>query len=96
MYVDSGAFTSVLTRADAVDLGLNLEKGKHIDLQGVGGSVSAYLHPVEIKIANKVLKIEVAFSVSYETPRLLGRKGIFDKFEICFNDTHKQLTFTSH
>ena len=94
MYVDSGAFTSVLTLADATDLGLNLEKGKHIDLQGVGGSVSAYLHPVEIKIANKTLKIEVAFSTSYETPRLLGRKGVFNHFTICFNDTLKDLTFT--
>lgn len=94
MFVDSGLFVSVLNRSDAADLGLILEKGKHLDLQGVSGSISAYLHPVEIKLGGKVMNIQIAFSVSNETPRLLGRKGIFDKFEICFNDFRRQLSFS--
>lgn len=92
--VDSGAFMTVLPKEDAFRLGIELKMGKRTDLHGIGGSVAAYIHPVAIKVAGKIVKAQVAFSSSNETPRLLGRKDIFDNFVICFNDKEKIVSFS--
>ena len=94
-YIDSGAFMTILTKNDASDLGIDLTKGKKLDLHGVGGTVLAYVHKVEIRIVNEIIKLEIAFSTSNETPRLIGRSGIFVKFKICFNDKVKNVSFSS-
>lgn len=94
-YVDSGAAVTVLTRDDANRVGLILEKGERIDLHGVSGVIPAYLHAVKIKAADRILHIRVAFSTSNETPRLIGRQGLFDKFIVCFNDKSKTVNFST-
>lgn len=93
-YVDSGAAVTVLTRDDANRVGLTLEKGEMIELHGVSGVISAYLHAVSIQIADRIIKTKIAFSISNETPRLIGRKGLFDKFAVCFDDKNKRISLT--
>jgi hypothetical protein len=83
-----------LTRDDANRVGLILEKGERIDLHGVSGVIPAYLHPVKIKVASRTFNVKVAFSTSNETPRLIGRQGLFDKFVVCFNDKSKTVSFS--
>lgn len=95
-YVDSGAAVTVLTRDDAKRVGLTLEKGERIELHGVSGVIPAYLHSVEIKVARRTFNAKVAFSTSNETPRLIGRRGLFDKFVVCFNDKHRIVSFTDN
>lgn len=94
-YVDSGAALTILTREDAYRLGINLTRGKSIDLHGISGAIPAYTHNCQIKIADRILKVKIAFSTSNETPRLIGREGIFDKFEVCFNDKKKIVNFSN-
>ncbi len=94
-YVDSGASLTVLTRDDANRLGITLEKGKRTDLHGISGAVPAYIHNTSIKIAGKILKVKIAFSISNETPRLLGRDKIFESFTVCFSDRKHKITFTA-
>ena len=94
-YVDSGAAVTVLTRDDANRVGLILENGKRINLYGVSGVIPAYLHAVKIKVADRILHIRVAFSTSNETPRLIGRQGLFDKFVVCFNDKRRIVSFNT-
>lgn len=92
-YLDSGAYISVLTKIDAQDLGLVLTEGRETLLHGVSGSITAYIHRVEIKLAGQIINTDIAFSSSDETPRLIGRKGIFENFVICFDEKHKLITF---
>jgi len=94
-YVDSGAALTVLTREDADRLGIYLARGRSIDLHGISGAIPAYIHNRQIKIEDRILKVQIAFSTSNETPRLIGREGIFDKFEVCFNDKKKTVNFST-
>jgi len=93
-YVDSGAALTILTKDDSSRLGFDLTDGERINLHGVSGSLAAYLHKTEVRIANTELKLKIAFSSSSKTPRLVGRKGLFDNFVVCFNDLQKEVTFT--
>ncbi len=46
--VDSGANISLFDKSIAEYLGIQVKTGKRISLQGIGGKISAYVHPVSI------------------------------------------------
>jgi hypothetical protein len=94
LYVDSGAALTILTVSDAIRLGVELIRGKSVNLYGVSGSVKAYIHQLPVKIGRVRLTIDKAFSVSDETPRLLGREIIFQKFIVSFRESHHKTYFT--
>lgn len=86
-YLDTGADVSLLTRLDAKILGLKLKQGKEELIGGVGGGlVKTFIHSVNLKIGETILKVPLAFADSDETPRLLGRRDIFSRFYVCFNE----------
>lgn len=94
LVIDSGADITLLSKSDAGSLGIDLEKGKEISVRGIYPKlVSAFLHQVEIKIGNFEFEIPVLFSTSNETPRILGREGIFEKFFILFDEKGRQTIF---
>lgn len=87
-YLDTGADISLLTRLDAELLGLDIYKGQEELIGGVGGGlVKTYTHSVQVQIGETKLRVPVAFADSDETPRLLGRRNIFSKFYIGFNES---------
>lgn len=94
LHADSGAAVSVLTASDAHRLGLELRTGEPADLYGVSGTLKAYVHKVKAKMGEKEFKTSVAFSVSDETPRLLGRKDLFKYFVVSFRESKKKTYFT--
>jgi len=94
LHADSGAAVSVLTASDAIRLGLELREGDPVDLYGVSGTLKAYVHKVRAKISKREFKTSVAFSVSDETPRLLGRKDLFKCFIVSFRESKKKTYFT--
>lgn len=94
LHADSGAAVSVLTASDALRLGLELREGEPADLYGVSGTLKAYVHYVDAKIGEKQFKTAVAFSVSDETPRLLGRKDLFKYFVVSFRESKQKTYFT--
>lgn len=92
--VDSGAEVSLFTRSDAELLGIELEKGKRIEIGTVSGEkFSAFLHPVNLRIGEEVFKIKAAFSERDGIPRVLGRNPIFSYFFIVFDDEDKNTIF---
>lgn len=95
MYIDSGAALTVLTASDAKRLSVDLANGQPMNLYGVSGSVKAYIHTLSIKIGNHNFKVKIAFSVSDETPRLLGREVIFSNFVISFRERKQKTYFSS-
>ena len=92
--VDSGAEVSLLTKSDAELLGLSLKEGKRINVGSVSGDkMSAFLHPVVMEICGQKLKVDIAFSESDDTPRVLGRNPIFSYFFVVFDDRDKKTIF---
>jgi hypothetical protein len=47
-----------------------------------------------MRIAEKQIVAEVAFSVSDDTPRLLGRSKVFRNFIVTFWESHRKTIFT--
>ena len=78
--IDSGATVSVF----------KMERGKEIFLGGVGGRIKGYIHELDVRVAEKNLKLPVVFSHEYFVSfNLLGRTSFFDQFKITFDEKKK-------
>jgi len=96
-YVDSGADTSLFTKSDASLLKLNLYKGVYSPIVGISKvMLPAYVHKVKIKIGETIMSASIAFADSDEVPRLLGRKDIFKRFKVTFDEANFQTIFETY
>ncbi|PIZ89547.1 MAG: hypothetical protein COX89_01010 [Candidatus Nealsonbacteria bacterium CG_4_10_14_0_2_um_filter_37_10] len=94
LLIDSGAEFTLLNKKDGEFLGINLEKGKEKIVRGVtGDTFRTFKHEILIEIGEEKFKIPILFSTIDESPRVLGREGIFEKFFILFNEKSKQTIF---
>lgn len=97
-YIDTGA-SYCLFHADIAEiLGLTLEEGTITEMVlGDGNILKVYLHQIPIKIAERELTALVGFSKGLGIKfNIIGRKGIFDKFKVCFNERDKEVEFIPH
>jgi len=78
-------------------LGIELEKGEKVYLQGVSGAaIPAYVHEVDIQLKQFRFKGKIAFSEKLGVGfNIIGRRSIFERFEVCFNDVQGIITFVS-
>ena len=91
--IDSGAITSLFDADIARALGIEIENGEPYKPKGIGGSITAYIHKVALKIDNEEIMIRVAFTDELLVPiNLLGREGLFEAFSVLFNDMDKSVT----
>ena len=98
-YVDSGAAYSVLTVAEAKRLGLMKIKARRIGVTTSGGRTQKIsLHRLWVKLGD-----DRRLSITFGVPRgfdvdfnLLGRRDLFRRYVVTFDDTHARLTFTPH
>lgn len=96
-YVDSGADTSLFTKADASLLKLDFYEGEYNPVVGIGRVLMpAYIHNVKMRIGETVFNVEAAFVDSDEVPRLLGRKGVFERFKVTFDEANLQAIFETY
>jgi len=87
MYIDSGADASVLSRSFGELFGHNVKQGQRIRMKGFGEEeIIAYVHTMEIKIGGHVIKAKVAVAENDNVPNVLGRKDVFNLFEIQFKN----------
>ena len=90
--VDSGATISIFRPEVAEDLGIEVEEGKEIDLNGVGGWIKGYLHKLDVEVAGKKFRCPIIFSYEYTVSlSLLGREGFFKKFVVIFDEKRKEM-----
>jgi hypothetical protein len=75
---------------------LDLSKGLERKIVvGDGNSISVFFFKVPVRIADFEIVAERGFSEQLRIGfNLLGRKGIFDRFQVCFNDRERVLSFT--
>ena len=89
--VDSGASYSVF-RAEVADfLGIDIEKGRSLYLEGIGGRILGYLHTISAVVINKTYKIRIVFSREFTVSfNILGRDNFFEPFLITFCEKLKK------
>ena len=93
--LDSGADVSVVPRALAELLGLDLS-GKREESFGIGGIVSAVKTNLNIELGkgheHHFIQLPVKVILTDDDfPILLGRAGFFDKFVITFNQREERI-----
>lgn len=95
-YVDSGATFSIFKTSEVTDLDFNYKAGKLIKVQiGDGGFIPVYLHKLEMILDEFPFPITIGFSNKLGVEfNLLGRKDLFQIFDVTFIDRKSQITFT--
>ncbi|OGG27008.1 hypothetical protein A2960_02585 [Candidatus Gottesmanbacteria bacterium RIFCSPLOWO2_01_FULL_39_12b] len=95
-FVDSGATFSIFKDSEIGDLDFNYKSGRLVNVQvGDGGFIPVYLHKLEISLDDFTFPITIGFSNRLGVEfNLLGRKSLFEKFDVTFSDSKGELTFT--
>jgi len=95
MYIDSGADISMIPLRFGKALGFKQEKEDTIqEVRGVSGAGVPYLlKKVTLILNGKKLKINIAWALVEEIPMLMGRKDIFNKFQIIFDERKGWIDF---
>lgn len=95
-YVDTGASYSLFPADVAEVLGFNLEEGElHEMVVGDGNTLKVYVHKIMISLAGKEFIASIGFSKGMGVGfYIIGRKDIFEKFVVCFNEKDKFVEFT--
>jgi len=95
LYVDSGAFVSILTVKSAESIGIEFQKGRLIPVTvGDGNTIPVYLHELPVKIAEVSFKATIGISDKLGVGfNLLGRKDVFERFIVSFDDRRKLIRF---
>jgi predicted aspartyl protease len=89
--IDSGASFSVFQKDAAHSLGLRIEEGSPILVEGAGGLLQAYVHRLTLKVAENEFLCDICFSEQYSVRmNLLGRKDFFEKFLITFDEKNRK------
>ena len=61
---------------------------------GDGSFIPTYFHDLSLKIGGHEIMAPVGFSERLGVGfNILGRTGIFDQFQVCFNDPARRITF---
>jgi hypothetical protein len=91
--LDSGATAPIFDMTVADALGLRLTTNNMQLMNGIAGNSKAYSAHVYLKLGPlpQPVKCTVYFMPKLNTPNLLGRIGIFDKFHIGFDDASHQI-----
>ncbi len=95
-YIDTGASFCLFPADVAEILGLCLEEGEvRKMILGDGNALTVYLHNLPVLLAGKEFAAPIGFSkglgISFA---IIGRRGIFDQFTVCFNELEKWIEFT--
>jgi hypothetical protein len=95
VYVDSGAMFTILKAGEADRLGINWQKGQsQMIVVGDGSFIPTYIHDLSIQIADWRITAPIGFSERLGVGfNILGRRGIFDQFQVCFNDHIREVSF---
>jgi hypothetical protein len=95
VYVDSGATFSMISAAEAGDMGIDWQSGRRqMVVVGDGSFIPTFIHDVSIQLGICQITAPIGFSERLGVGfNLLGRTGVFNHFEVCFNNHTKRVTF---
>ena len=94
--VDSGATFSIFRPEIANYLGIEIEKGKSVYLEGIGGRILGYMHKLPLKIVDRTFPCKLIFSEEFTVSfNLLGCDNFFFPFVITFAEKFQKVTVQS-
>ncbi len=95
VFVGSGAAFTILGTDEALRIVIYWHKGQlQMIVVGDGSFIPVYFHTLPIQIGEWQITASVGFCERLGVGfNLLGRTGIFDQFQICFNDHIRKVTF---
>jgi hypothetical protein len=89
--VDSGADVSMFSPSVARILDVDVRRGKRNTFHGLGGTIEAYIHRINLQLGRIELRARVAFP-EVEIPNILGRLDILNRHSLLFRD-EKEVCF---
>lgn len=93
--LDTGADCSMMPGSVASDLGLDLKTLPRISFGGIEGrTILTRIAKIRIKIDVQVIEIMCAFSDNEHCPFILGRRDVFNHYNIYINNRQKYIRFT--
>jgi len=97
VYVDTGATFSIINAAEARDIGIDWQRGRRqMIVVGDGSYIPTFIHDLAIQIGTSQITAPIGFSERLGVGfNLLGRSGVFDQFQVCFNDRTRRVIFQS-
>lgn len=95
VYVDSGASFTILHTYEASRLGVDLRKCPKFYIVVAGDRrIPVFTRTLKLRLDRTVVPVEVGFcSALGGAFNLLGRKGVFDRFKVCFDDRNETVSF---
>lgn len=92
--VDSGATYSIFREEIAETLGIVIERGRPVYLEGVGGRILGYLHRIPVMVGKKRFMGKIVFSREFRVSvNIMGRDNFFRHFWITFKESSRKLEF---
>lgn len=92
--VDSGADNLTLPKQYKYLLNIDQKDLKKGECQGIGKqNVTTLETEIEIGFCGKKFKVPAVITDNKSTPLLLGKIGIWDKFNVMFNNIKKRVEF---
>jgi predicted aspartyl protease len=95
VFVDSGATFSILTVDEGERIGIDWQSGRRqMIVVGDGSYIPTFFHDLRLQIGASQITAPIGFSERLGVGfNLLGRMGVFNQFEVCFNDHTRRVTF---
>jgi len=93
-YVDSGADYTLIPYRLGHFLGLDRRSESEVrDIGGIGGVIGTRRVNRPMKIGDHTFPCELAWAQVERVPLLLGREGVFDHFDVTFQQTERKIVF---
>ena len=95
-FVDSGSTFSIFKTSEIEDLNFDYKSGKLFNVQiGDGNFIPVYIHKLKLSLNDYEFRATIGFSEKLGVEfNLLGRKDIFEIFDVTFSDSRKEITFS--
>ncbi len=89
--IDSGAHISAMPLSDAAVLGIDVAAGEPMFVSGIGGApVRGWRHTLPLFLKEERIRIPMAFLDLDNSPRVLGRAGVFDRYAVVFEEDKRR------
>ena len=92
-YVDSGADYSLIPYRMGQFLGLERIASEVKEIGGIGGVIAVRFALVPMRIGEHPFDCTMAWAQIERVPFLLGREGVFEHFDITFQQRRKRIIF---
>lgn len=82
-FLDTGADVSMLPRSAAADCGVDPATARRMTVTGIErGGIDVVVGEITVRIGDLDVAVPCLFTLNEDTPPLLGRAGILDRFSI--------------